>query len=114
VLPAARAGASFQAAFWMGKFQGTMVAQTPTGSRAAEVWRGPGGGGGGGGVVQFGVGTEGEQSPGDVGGPGLADGAASVADLQVDQAAGLLLELGRDRLEDRRPPLPRDAPTSAR
>src|SRR4029453_11806688 len=33
VLPAARAGATFQAAFWMGKFQGTMPAQTPTGSR---------------------------------------------------------------------------------
>jgi hypothetical protein len=33
VLPAARAGASFQAAFWIGKFQGMMPAQTPTGSR---------------------------------------------------------------------------------
>jgi len=54
---------------------------------------------------ELGVGSEGEHGPGDVGRPGLADGAARVADLQVDQAGGLLLELGRDRLEHRRPPL---------
>ena len=33
VLPAASAGASFQAAISSGKFQGTIWAQTPTGSR---------------------------------------------------------------------------------
>src|SRR3712207_9326724 len=38
--------------------------------------------------------------PGHVGRFGLAHGAARVAHLQVDQAAGLLLEPARDRLED--------------
>ena len=33
MLPAASAGASFQAAISSGKFQGTIWAQTPTGSR---------------------------------------------------------------------------------
>ena len=75
------------------------------GERQGQLGREPG--------RQLGVGPEGEHRPGDVGGPGLADGAARVADLQVDQAGGLLLELGRDRLEHRRPPLRLEARPAA-
>jgi hypothetical protein len=49
---------------------------------------------------EVGVGPEGEHGPGDVGGLDLADGAAGVAHLQLDQALGVVLELGGDRLQD--------------